>query len=448
MATNQPTYHYGMEDIQRYLSGNMSSREMHEIEKAALNDPMLADALDGYKNADAKTTGQHLNEIKAWVFKEQVLDSPIPAPARPGAAKWWRWSAAATTLGIVAFATWFFLNFNTGVKNSEIAQNLPKSEATTENSSLAAPTETGSQTKELPPQEKEIVPPTMVKPPQVKPVSLPPTKTEEANPASIAGANEQFQSQKTENNASQKKDATNLLQDNISDFATENQETKEKKIASRDANRENTNQPITLRGQGTAKNSNTNYFRGWIQDQNGQPISGASILINNKGITSDPAGRFMIPATDSIVDASVSAIGFQLKQIALVKGRVTNVVLSPSNSQLNEVVVVGYGSKQKRLAEPAGSPVLVQQATNAAQPKGGWNSFYKWLYKKSGIEQKNATHNLILKIGFINETPKNFTIVQTPDTTLAKRVIELIKKGPAWENTEPGKDVEITLKVQ
>ena len=35
------------EDIRKYLAGKLSSAEMHAIEKAALEDPFLADAIEG-----------------------------------------------------------------------------------------------------------------------------------------------------------------------------------------------------------------------------------------------------------------------------------------------------------------------------------------------------------------------------------------------------------------
>jgi len=42
------TTHYSASDIQRYLNGEMSAREMFDLEKAALEDPFLADAIEGY----------------------------------------------------------------------------------------------------------------------------------------------------------------------------------------------------------------------------------------------------------------------------------------------------------------------------------------------------------------------------------------------------------------
>lgn len=44
----QKPYQHSSADIQKYLSGEMSALEMHELESAALNDNFLADAIDGY----------------------------------------------------------------------------------------------------------------------------------------------------------------------------------------------------------------------------------------------------------------------------------------------------------------------------------------------------------------------------------------------------------------
>src|SRR6188474_3382695 len=68
----EPLYiNYTFEDIQRYLQGKMSAAEMHAVEKAALQDPFLADAIEGYNEVDLNTAKQHLNEINAGLFTEK-----------------------------------------------------------------------------------------------------------------------------------------------------------------------------------------------------------------------------------------------------------------------------------------------------------------------------------------------------------------------------------------
>ena len=41
---------YTAADIQRYHSGKMSVEEMNELERSALEDSLLSDAIDGYEN--------------------------------------------------------------------------------------------------------------------------------------------------------------------------------------------------------------------------------------------------------------------------------------------------------------------------------------------------------------------------------------------------------------
>ncbi|HLI93027.1 MAG TPA: hypothetical protein VKU83_05445, partial [Puia sp.] len=47
MRKRHHTAHYSASDIQKYLRGEMSAAEMHTLERAALEDPFLADAIEG-----------------------------------------------------------------------------------------------------------------------------------------------------------------------------------------------------------------------------------------------------------------------------------------------------------------------------------------------------------------------------------------------------------------
>jgi len=46
-------HHYDIIYIQQYLEGKLSPKQMHELERAALNDDLLQDAIDGYRSAEA-----------------------------------------------------------------------------------------------------------------------------------------------------------------------------------------------------------------------------------------------------------------------------------------------------------------------------------------------------------------------------------------------------------
>ena len=40
--------------IKKYTSGQLDARAMHQLEREALDDPFLADALEGYQTSDLK----------------------------------------------------------------------------------------------------------------------------------------------------------------------------------------------------------------------------------------------------------------------------------------------------------------------------------------------------------------------------------------------------------
>ncbi|WP_456062474.1 SusC/RagA family TonB-linked outer membrane protein [Capnocytophaga leadbetteri] len=87
---------------------------------------------------------------------------------------------------------------------------------------------------------------------------------------------------------------------------------------------------------------------GVVVDENQQPLPGASVTIEHaqKGTATDLDGRFSLEVTptDKIV---VSYIGYQAKTIAVGKPRTFKVSLYPEVTQMEEVVVVGYGTQRK-----------------------------------------------------------------------------------------------------
>lgn len=57
------------DDIERYLRGDMTPDEMHALEKKALEDPFLADALEG---GSAISPAQFSSDVKA--LKQRVSE--------------------------------------------------------------------------------------------------------------------------------------------------------------------------------------------------------------------------------------------------------------------------------------------------------------------------------------------------------------------------------------
>ncbi len=122
MAESNAHIAYSFADIERYLSGGMTAKEMHKLEKAALQDPFLADAIEGYQTADKKLADKHLNEITAALQKEEPA-KVIPMRKK----KSYSWLAVASVLAIIGAGIFLF----TGQKQSQkqLAANDIKEES-------------------------------------------------------------------------------------------------------------------------------------------------------------------------------------------------------------------------------------------------------------------------------------------------------------------------------
>lgn len=120
---------YTAKDIERYHSGKMLLDEMHQLEKAALDDPFLADALEGYLYTQSPTNdlqGLH-NELQTRTGKEKIVS--LNREKRTSQL----WKIAALFIFIAGIG-WFVYQFSFSSKNYDLATSQ---QATKENSEPA-----------------------------------------------------------------------------------------------------------------------------------------------------------------------------------------------------------------------------------------------------------------------------------------------------------------------
>lgn len=100
--------------------------------------------------------------------------------------------------------------------------------------------------------------------------------------------------------------------------------------------------------------------KGKVLDAAGKPISGVNIAVKgtSKGTQSDALGNFTLDAKSGDV-LVVSSIGYKAKEVT-VSGATVSVQLDDDQSQLDEVVVVGYGTMRK--SDVTGSIAMVKGA--------------------------------------------------------------------------------------
>ena len=102
--------------------------------------------------------------------------------------------------------------------------------------------------------------------------------------------------------------------------------------------------------------------KGKILNEKNQPVVGASVVVKGtaSGVTSNELGEFQInaPSDGTLV---FSSVGYPAREIS-VSGKAThNITLSTSAMDLDQVIVVGYGTQKKR--DVTGSIVSVKGET-------------------------------------------------------------------------------------
>jgi TonB-linked SusC/RagA family outer membrane protein len=98
-----------------------------------------------------------------------------------------------------------------------------------------------------------------------------------------------------------------------------------------------------------AQNSSSIHVRGVVKDATGNTIPGASVKVvgTSQGIVTDINGVFKIDVNDGAT-LSISFIGMETKTIKVTKANTNiSITLISNGNQLNEVVVVGYGTQKK-----------------------------------------------------------------------------------------------------
>lgn len=97
-----------------------------------------------------------------------------------------------------------------------------------------------------------------------------------------------------------------------------------------------------------AYNPNVREVSGRVTNQNGQPISYASVVVKgtNAGTTTDAGGNFRISIPYNASTIVISAVGLQSRELFISSNQM-NIAMQERNQNLEEVVVVGYGTKRQ-----------------------------------------------------------------------------------------------------
>lgn len=440
MADPNTHINYSVEDIERYLNGGMSAKEMHDMEKAALQDPFLADAIEGYSEASMQKSHQHLNEITALVQKDKQEAKVVTMPTK--SFQWWRVAAMIIVIVGVGLFSWYLIGMNKPVVSEN---NLA---AVKENS---APVVKDSDNKYV--QTDTTV--TLIA--QQKAASTPATL--EAEPKELKEVQKVYaykQKRYTEDKTVVK-NADVLVTDDVVNSAYDSTKTFALTEPGLQINKSKTDttsskifSPMVGRGSGVTSNSALmNQFSGIVLDKNNQPIPGAIInAADKRAIYTDNNGYFKIYAPDSTLNVTVSSVGYTARNTNLETGFSNRISIEPNKESLSEVVVTGYNNKKG-----VKSSAFAKSSSDTSFPAGGWESFQQYIYRKMNLPYDSTasadveTHGIVEVEFSINADgdPYNFKILRSSGSENDAKAVKAIKDGPRWITSKKNKKGKVVV---
>jgi hypothetical protein len=181
-------------------------------------------------------------------------------------------------------------------------------------------------------------------------------------------------------------------------------------------------------------------------------LPGVSVRVKggSGGTITDIAGNYQIPVSDSSSRTLVaSSIGMDSKEFEARPNNKTDIILNPSELSLSEVVVVGYGTKNKDSADEQ------EQGSEhvAPQPAGGKSVFNSYVRNNLHRPDTSLTGRRIVVLSFIvrkDGSIDNISVIKTPGKIFTDEAIRVLKAGPSWNPAEMNGnslDEEVRLRI-
>lgn len=116
---------------------------------------------------------------------------------------------------------------------------------------------------------------------------------------------------------------------------------------------------------------------GTVTDETNQPMPGVAVTVKGttNGVITDASGKYSIQGANNAT-LVFSLIGYQSQELQASSGLVINVKLQPVQTELNEVVVVGYGTQRRAtvtgsVSQISGNEVAKSPAANVTSSLQG-----------------------------------------------------------------------------
>jgi hypothetical protein len=474
-------------DIEKYHKGLLSPKEMHDLEKAALDDPFLADALEGYAVPGINAAAD-IAELKKRLSERTEEDRKvIPMAASSKTSFPWIRAAAMVILVLGAGLLVYQFGFNkdsSPIANSQnketsvkVDSNTPalkpaaedKEESTAgilitdsiKTSVLKPPASKNNGTLEVR-DELKALPDTTISYLSAMDDGLLKKKKQEAfapPPPVIVGYGTISSEKKLAEDAKKRDQQPAQLAKQSGPLPAKEGKAEDQDFMSRRkqdsaaiANRGylgDTEGPASIRrnqynkiptnaaSENQMKDNNlarTNVFRGQVvdADNNVVPFANITNTVDNVGTYTDAKGNFTLTSPDSVLNVQVRSLGYENNVAQLNNQRPNNQVVMQEDRSLKEVVV---SQKKVNSTRSRTSTMVLEEP----EPVDGWTNYDSYLANNLNVpdnyksrQTQGGSVTLSFEVNSKGE-PVNITITRSLCESCDKEAIRLVKEGPKWK---------------
>ena len=437
---------WSMTDVRKYLAGELSAREMHELEKAALDDPFLADALEGLASrAQPSPLDQDLTELRAR------LDARVnQKKKRRIVPLWTRVAAAVILLAGLGSAVYYMqqgkskLNIDLEPQPAAVAKTTPAPATTAPTPSEAAPDIASTTPAAASAPAKATRP--------EAPVAVARDKSKTLDSVAYANSGSVSKQDADADIRAKLPDSISLAEGYAATRITPDNELLKKMPVKIRGLRSDTAKDDAAFGPATQSFARSErfssraslVFSGRVLDAGNRPLAGASVFLNGSknGFLTDDEGKFnvYVAPQDTARMVTVAKLGYERASYALNTAAIAdNIIrLQENKSTLNEVVVSGFGAKRKETlaAPPSDEKEDLDSFWTKTSPVIGRKAYLEYLASaKKGLLVDTAIHGLE-SISFIVDRQGEYTdfkIERSLSPIHDAALIRLIMEGPAWK---------------
>lgn len=478
MSDNKNHIIFTAVDIEKYHKGQLSAKERHDLEKAALDDLFLADALEGYA-VSGVNAGADIVELQKRLSERANNTKVIPIYTARGNSSfpWLKVAAIIIVMSGAGLLTYQFV-FNKRSKNIAQAASKKTDEmiSTDSNHTVSAITDTENKTdssitvqlsQNNSHQEKSnpviitnhsvgagvIKRDTMVidgyssspkKQVTVNPAPAnPPDKITEGLVTNDSGKKELAEEKALLMNDDSSKDKPNTSH---SQSDSGNKELVAMNRAAGNPNISSTSSSLSFNRMAENQIRN-NIFRGRVIDANNNPVPFANITNtrDEAGTYSDANGYFNLISPDSVLNVEIRSVGFENNNIQL-SNNVNNsqVVMQEDNRNLAEVIVANKKSNAALRAHNASLKL------EEPEPVDGWANYDIYLANNLTIPDEKKTNRgtgdveVSLEVDK-NGKPINIKVEKSLCDQCDLEAIRLIKEGPKWKRRNRKSRATVTI---